>query len=159
MHEPHCPCNNADERGCFLISAKTDRCVSCECRLEKKHDPLCGWGSDTHPECFPAEDCGNCQMIQRIRLSVLNEKYHDDQIALEQAYEAGYKDAMKDANMTFEEYKAMKADWDNLIETIISTNTSRRVIPPRVPKDQRAEVIQRAVDRMTEVWNEEWDEE
>lgn len=30
-HLPECPCNNADERGCFLISAETDRCVSCIC--------------------------------------------------------------------------------------------------------------------------------
>ena len=31
------------------------------------HDPLCGWGSENHPECFPADMCGNCEMIQRIR--------------------------------------------------------------------------------------------
>lgn len=30
-HIESCPCNNADERGCFLISAKTNKCVSCEC--------------------------------------------------------------------------------------------------------------------------------
>ena len=30
-HDPLCPCNNADERGCFLISAETNKCVSCEC--------------------------------------------------------------------------------------------------------------------------------
>lgn len=30
-HKPDCPCNNADERGCFLISANTNRCVSCTC--------------------------------------------------------------------------------------------------------------------------------
>ena len=30
-HDEGCPCNNADERGCFLISEKTNRCVSCIC--------------------------------------------------------------------------------------------------------------------------------
>ncbi len=30
-HDPMCPCNNADERGCFLISAETAKCVSCVC--------------------------------------------------------------------------------------------------------------------------------
>lgn len=30
-HVESCPCNNADERGCFLISAETNKCVSCEC--------------------------------------------------------------------------------------------------------------------------------
>lgn len=30
-HLPECPCNHADERGCFLISAETDRCVDCIC--------------------------------------------------------------------------------------------------------------------------------
>lgn len=79
------------------------------------HDPLCGWGSENHPECFPADMCGNCEMIQRIRLDVLNDKYHDDQIAWEQAYKAGYEDAMKDANMTFDDYKTSKEEWDALI--------------------------------------------
>lgn len=32
-----------------------------------KHDPQCGWGSDNHPECFPAQDCGNCDLIDRVR--------------------------------------------------------------------------------------------
>lgn len=31
IHNPECPCNNADERGCFLISAKTNKCISCTC--------------------------------------------------------------------------------------------------------------------------------
>jgi hypothetical protein len=30
-HTPSCPCNRADERGCYLISAKTNKCVACEC--------------------------------------------------------------------------------------------------------------------------------
>ena len=30
-HEPMCPCNNVDERGCFLISAETGKCISCVC--------------------------------------------------------------------------------------------------------------------------------
>ena len=30
-HVSSCPCNRADERGCYLISAKTNKCVSCEC--------------------------------------------------------------------------------------------------------------------------------
>jgi len=30
-HELMCPCNNADERGCFLISAETGKCISCVC--------------------------------------------------------------------------------------------------------------------------------
>ena len=30
-HDLDCPCNSADERGCFLISAKTDKCVFCTC--------------------------------------------------------------------------------------------------------------------------------
>lgn len=30
-HEPMCPCNNADERGCFLINAETGKCISCVC--------------------------------------------------------------------------------------------------------------------------------
>ena len=33
-HQAGCPCNNADERGCFLISAITNKCVSCECEEE-----------------------------------------------------------------------------------------------------------------------------
>jgi hypothetical protein len=33
-HDPKCPCTNADDRGCFLISAETDKCVSCTC-MEK----------------------------------------------------------------------------------------------------------------------------
>ena len=40
-HQPHCPCNNADERGCFLISAKTNRCVSCVCESGVISDQLC----------------------------------------------------------------------------------------------------------------------
>lgn len=31
------------------------------------HDSLCGWGDNNHEECFPADDCGNCEMIRRIR--------------------------------------------------------------------------------------------
>jgi|APGre2960657373_1045057.scaffolds.fasta_scaffold414774_1 hypothetical protein len=34
-HAPECPCNNADDRGCFLISAKTNRCISCTCEEKK----------------------------------------------------------------------------------------------------------------------------
>ena len=34
-HLPDCPCNNADERGYFLISATTNRCVSCTCEEGK----------------------------------------------------------------------------------------------------------------------------
>jgi hypothetical protein len=30
-HDPMCPCSKADERGCFLISANTGKCVSCVC--------------------------------------------------------------------------------------------------------------------------------
>lgn len=30
-HLPECPCNHADERGCFLISAETNQCVDCIC--------------------------------------------------------------------------------------------------------------------------------
>ena len=30
-HVDSCPCNCADERGCYLIGAKTNKCVSCEC--------------------------------------------------------------------------------------------------------------------------------
>lgn len=33
-HKEGCPCPRADERGCFLISAKTNKCVSCECEEE-----------------------------------------------------------------------------------------------------------------------------
>ena len=37
-HHSDCPCNNADWRGCFLISAETNRCISCECEeLEKEY--------------------------------------------------------------------------------------------------------------------------
>lgn len=82
------------------------------------HDPLCGWGNDNHPECFPADICGNCEMIQRIRLDVLNNKYHDDQIALEHSYNQGYKDAIKDMNMTFDDYRTSKEEWDDLIKFI-----------------------------------------
>jgi hypothetical protein len=31
IHNIECPCNNADERGCFLISAETNKCISCTC--------------------------------------------------------------------------------------------------------------------------------
>lgn len=124
-----------------------------------KHDPLCGWGSDTHPECFPAEDCGNCEMIQRIRLSILNDKYHEDIIEIENAYDEGYKDALRDCNTTFEEYMAQRKEWDDLIDTInkISKESNRRrVVRPTVPKEKRAEVLQEAVDRMMEVFNDVW---
>ena len=82
------------------------------------HDPLCGWGSENHPECFPADMCGNCEMIQRIRLDVLNDKYHDDQIAWEQAYKAGYEDAMKDCNLTFEDFKKRNEEWNKIIRAM-----------------------------------------
>lgn len=36
------------------------------------HDPLCGWGSDSHPECFPAADCGNCDLITRARADTID---------------------------------------------------------------------------------------
>lgn len=123
------------------------------------HDPLCGWGSDTHPECFPAEDCGNCEMIQRIRLSILNDKYHEDIIEIENAYDEGYKDALRDCNTTFEEYMSQRKEWDDLIDTInkISKESNRlSVVHPTVPKEKRAEVLQEAVDRMMEVFNDVW---
>ena len=30
-HIPSCPCNRADERGCYLIGAKDNKCIACEC--------------------------------------------------------------------------------------------------------------------------------
>lgn len=30
-HIESCPCNHSDKRGCFLISTRTNKCVSCEC--------------------------------------------------------------------------------------------------------------------------------
>lgn len=44
-HLPKCPCNNADDRGCFLISAETGKCVSCRCDhiakdYQELHDEL-----------------------------------------------------------------------------------------------------------------------
>jgi hypothetical protein len=59
-HIEGCPCNNADERGCFLISANTNKCVSCTCHedikwqthymlcLAKNQCPYSGLGG---PEC------------------------------------------------------------------------------------------------------------
>lgn len=32
-HESHCPCSTVDYK-CFLISAKTDKCISCVCSYE-----------------------------------------------------------------------------------------------------------------------------
>jgi hypothetical protein len=83
-----------------------------------KHDPLCGWGSDNHPECFPADICGNCEMIQRIRLDLLNIKQHEDEIEWEQGYRSGYEDAMKDCNMTFEDFKKRNEEWNEIIKAM-----------------------------------------
>ena len=33
-HIPSCPCNRADERGCYLIGAKNNKCIACECEEE-----------------------------------------------------------------------------------------------------------------------------
>ena len=82
------------------------------------HDPLCGWGSENHPECFPADMCGNCEMIQRIRLDVLNNKYYDDEIEWEQGYKAGYEDAMKDCNMTYEDFKKRNEEWREIMKAM-----------------------------------------
>lgn len=82
------------------------------------HDPLCGWGSENHPECFPADMCGNCEMIQRIRLDLLNIKQHEDQIEWEQGYKAGYEDAMKDCNMTYEDFKKRNEEWREIMKAM-----------------------------------------
>ena len=82
------------------------------------HDPLCGWGSENYPECFPADMCGNCEMIQRIRLDLLNIKQHEDQIEWEQGYKAGYEDAMKDCNMTYEDFKKRNEEWREIMKAM-----------------------------------------
>jgi hypothetical protein len=60
MHEPLCPCNNADERGCFLIGMD-NCCVSCTCNPKVQilfenedtlHDPLCSSASSENCECY-----------------------------------------------------------------------------------------------------------
>lgn len=62
-HEPGCPCNNADERGCFLISAKTDKCLSCTCGKEPiVHDPLCPYARMTD-----WVECDDCELIAKTR--------------------------------------------------------------------------------------------
>ena len=86
--------------------------------MNNGHDPLCGWGNNKHEECFPADMCGNCEIIQRIRLDVLNDEHHNDQIKWEQAYKIGYEDAMKDCNMTFDDFKKRNEEWNALIALI-----------------------------------------
>ena len=83
-----------------------------------KHDPLCGWGNDNYPECFPADMCGNCELIQKIRLDLLNIKQHEDEIEWEQGYKAGYEDAMKDYNMTFEDFKKRNEEWKEIMRAM-----------------------------------------
>lgn len=67
-HAPGCPCNNADERGCFLISAETGKCISCTCDRpadsgpERQHlpecrKPLCDWSDPDSWECLGYGDC------------------------------------------------------------------------------------------------------
>jgi len=69
-HKPECPCNNADERGCFLISAETDRCVSCTC----EEDP-----PPTYEEKMRARsyDVGY-QMGILDTLDIINRSVHDE---------------------------------------------------------------------------------
>lgn len=36
-----------------------------------EHDPLCGWKTLT--DCFPADDCGECALISRVRSELLHQ--------------------------------------------------------------------------------------
>ncbi len=56
-HEPMCPCNNADERGCFLISANTGKCVSCVCG-DKMDTYLDGYDRALRDAVAAIEDLG-----------------------------------------------------------------------------------------------------
>ena len=58
-----------------------------------KHDPLCGWGSDNHPECFLAEDCGNCALIDKVRS---DERSRWNTPYFSQDYHRGYRQAQQD---------------------------------------------------------------
>ena len=112
-HSLGCPCNNADERGCFLISAKTNKCISCECEDDGKfmvmtHDPLCFSDDDEYncrcdlialvradqdakyvnPSCMWGQaeciaNCPNCNLLDQL---------YADRVA---GYKEGYNDALK----------------------------------------------------------------
>ena len=82
------------------------------------HDPLCGWGSDNHPDCFPAEECGNCEMIKRVRLDILNDQFHNDETLWKEAYNVGYEYAMKDCNMTYEDFKKRNEEWSEIMKAM-----------------------------------------
>lgn len=85
------------------------------------HDPLCPtFSADPLEQKLDGKWICQCELIQRIRLDLLNIKQHEDEIEWEQGYKAGYEDAMEDCNMTYEDYKRNKEEWDSLIKEINS---------------------------------------
>ena len=76
------------------------------------HDPLCYMSEGKW-------DGGcQCELIQRIRLVLLNIKQHENEIEWEQGYKAGYEDAMKDYNMTFEDFKKRNEEWREIMKAM-----------------------------------------
>lgn len=85
------------------------------------HDLMClaSDGEPCHEHGTPSCPCDcQCELIQRVRLNTLNNKYHDDQIAWEQAYKVGYEDAMKDCNMTYEDFKKRNEEWREIMKAM-----------------------------------------
>lgn len=80
-HLPECPCNHADERGCFLISAKTDRCVDCICpqlracerrvlEEEQSHLPAVLFGNGDEKAVLQIRDMAYAAGVQAARDAV-----------------------------------------------------------------------------------------
>lgn len=84
-----------------------------------KHDSMCPtFSANPLDQELDGKWLCQCEMIQRIRLDILNNKYYDDEIEWEQAYKAGYEDAMKDCNMTYEDFKIRRNNWNALLEEL-----------------------------------------
>lgn len=85
-----------------------------------KHDTLC---PEAYAYSVPSDpeqrhwSC-HCDLIARVRYDVLQFKHYDDQIQWEQAYKAGYEDAMKDFNMTFEDFKKRNEEWNEIMKAM-----------------------------------------
>ena len=84
-----------------------------------KHDILCPtFSADPLDQKLDGKWLCQCELIQRIRLDVLNNKYYDDEIEWEQGYKAGYEDAMKDCNMTYEDFKKRNEEWREIMKAM-----------------------------------------
>lgn len=63
----NCGCDNTTTTTPWLESASQ----SASTDMFLPHDPLCGWGNDNHPECFPVADCGTCALIAKVRANTV----------------------------------------------------------------------------------------